>query len=188
VQGRQRAHSRHCVVQDFGPKVAGEILASGLDGVRRPDVGAWRHGQDVGGLSDEKACRRGTGAARIDVHDDRHLRIQKARDDVVHRGGDAAWSVHDDKEGIGPISFGSGNRIADVGGSDRVDVACQVGLLDVRGGRRGLQRDEQGGTTSRQSEPQRLARAHASSMAIAGPVCRCKTWNIRNIGRTGVAS
>src|SRR5713101_8191935 len=71
------------VVEHFGAEITGEIGAGRLDRVRRADVGAWRHGQNVSGLGDEEAGGGGSGAARVNEGDHGHLGVQEARDDVV---------------------------------------------------------------------------------------------------------
>src|SRR5258708_36945213 len=55
----QVANAGHRIVQDLGPKSASEVGPGCRDTVSRPDVGPWRHGQDVGRLPGVKAgsCR-----------------------------------------------------------------------------------------------------------------------------------
>ncbi len=135
VHGCEISNPGHGVVEHLLAEVTGEIGASRLDRVGRPDVGPRRHGQDVGGLRHEETCRSGPCAAGVNEGDHGHLGVQKAGDDVVHRGRDAARGVDHDQEGIRVVGLGSRHRGGHVGGHDRVDVAVEVGLLNARHGR-----------------------------------------------------
>ena len=171
VDGGQVPDSGHRVIEDLGPEIPGEVGARGVDRVGGAYVGARSHGHDVRRLGDEQPGRSGTSTARIDINDHWDLRIEEARDDVVHRSRDPAWRVHHHQERIGLVGFRPSHGAGDVGGHDGVDVARQVGLLNVRCGRETVEGEEQSRPEANHTDSQRVAHAHGSSMAILSPAC-----------------
>ncbi len=82
----------------FGTRRALALLslrrrAADGDRRRRTEVGAGRHGGDVGGVDDEGPRAGGVGARRRDIGDDRHRTGEDRQHDLAHRRLQAPWRI-----------------------------------------------------------------------------------------------
>ena len=153
VHRGEGANARDRVVQDLGAEITRQIGAGGVDGMRGADIGPWGHGHHVCGLRDEQPGRSCARPAGVDVDDDRHFRIEKRRDDVVHRGRDAAGGVQHEQERARPVGLGAGHLARDIGRGDVVDVPVEVGPQDLRRGRQRWARQQGQHRRERQRDP-----------------------------------
>ena len=133
---------------NVGRGVRGDLLRHDLvhlphpaDRVRRADVRAGRHGDDVGGDGDQEAGRGRPGARGADEDGHGRLAVQDLVDDLPHRGVEAARRVEAQDHERRALGVGAVDGRDHVGRADRVDDPDQLDDRDVR---RGGSRDERG--------------------------------------------
>src|SRR6266851_2324681 len=120
------------IVGDLFAQVAGNVRATTLDGMRRADIGAWRHGQDVGRFADEYARRGGARTRWRDVDNRRYGAVQQILDHLTHRGIQATRRIHDQHEQRRAPVGGRSDDTVDVLRGHGIDYAGQVGNDDGR--------------------------------------------------------
>ena len=84
VRARELPERRSRVVHDLAPQVLLDVLAADVDRRRRADVRRRGHREDVAGLADPDARRRGPGSRRRDVDDHRNRGGQHALHHLTH--------------------------------------------------------------------------------------------------------
>ena len=108
------------------PQVFRDVVAVRGDRCRRADVGLRSHREHVRGLADPDAGRGRARAVRRYVDDDGNPRGQLCLDDLPHRLGETAGSVEQNRHGRVAVVGSPFDRVDQVAGGHRIDVAREL--------------------------------------------------------------